>query len=73
MQPTMGVKQSKVDSCVFYVKRDRTLILIIGSHVDGGAIAGKPVDVLSFKTEIKGHFTIKESGRLHKHFRVWYN
>ena len=68
----MGMTQSKVDPCVFYLKRDNKLILLVGTHVDDCAIAGKPSDILAFKKEIKDYFTIKELGQLNKHLGVWY-
>lgn len=68
----VGLEQSKVDPCIFYVKKEGTLILLIGTHVDDCAVAGKPEDVEFFKSEIKKHFTIKELGILSKHLGVWY-
>ena len=68
----VGLEQSKVDPCIFYVKRNGKLILLIGTHVDDCAVAGKPEDVEFFKKEIKKQFTIKELGVLSKHLGVWY-
>ena len=45
----MGMTQSKVDPCVFYLKRDNKLILLVGTHVDDCAISEKPSDILAFK------------------------
>ena len=42
-------------------------MLLIASHVDDCAVAGKPNDVEWFKKEIKKYFTIKELGQLKKH------
>ena len=68
----VGLEQSKVVPCIFEVKKEGTLILLIGTHVDDCAAAGKPKDVEFFKSEIKNHFMIKELGTLSKHFGVWY-
>ena len=69
----VGLRQSKVDPCVFFIKKNNALILIIATHVDDCAIAGKPNDIKWFKNEIKKHFTIKELGPLKKHLGVWYD
>ena len=69
----VGLRQSKVDPCVFFIKENNALILIIATHVDDCAIAGKPNDIKWFKNEIKKHFTIKELGPLKKHLGVWYD
>ena len=63
---------TKVDPCIFYVKKKGKFVLLIGTHVDGCAVAGKPEDVEFFKKVIKKHFTIKELGTLSKHLGVWY-
>ena len=53
------------------MKKEGTLILLLGTHVDDSAVAGKPEDVEFFKSEIKTHFMMKELGTLSKHLRVW--
>jgi Reverse transcriptase (RNA-dependent DNA polymerase) len=68
----VGLEQSKVDPCVFFIKKQGELILLIGTHVDDCAVAGKPADIEWFKSAIKEHFTIKELGTLCKHLGVWY-
>ena len=45
----VGLEQSKVNPCIFYVKREGKLILLIGTHVDDCAVAGKPEDVEFFQ------------------------
>ena len=66
----VGLQQSKVDLCVFFIKENNTLILIIATHVDDCAFAGKQNDIKWFKNEIKKHFIIKELGPLKKHLGV---
>jgi hypothetical protein len=68
----VGLTQCQVDPCIFYLKRNGKLVLLIASHVDDCAVAGKPSDVEWFKNEIKKYFTIKELGQLKKHLGVWY-
>jgi Reverse transcriptase (RNA-dependent DNA polymerase) len=41
----VGLEQSKVDPCLFYVKKEGKLILLNDTHADDCAVAGKPRDV----------------------------
>ena len=68
----IGLRQSNVDPCVFYLKRNGLLVLLVTTHVDDCAVCGKPMDVDWFKTKLKKYFTIKEIGQLKKHLGVWY-
>ena len=69
---TVGITQSKVDPCIFYLKHDEKTILVVTTHVDDCAVAGKPQDINDFKQKLQKQFTIKELGKLNKHLGVWY-
>ena len=69
----IGMKQSKVDPCIFFLKRDLKLILIVCIYVDDCIVAGEQADVDWLKAEAKKHFTIKELGPIKKHLGVWYD
>ena len=69
----IGMKQSKVDPCIFYLKRDGVLVLLVCIYVDDCIVAGNQVDVDWLKSESKKHFTIKELGPIRKHLGVWYD
>ena len=58
----VGLTQSKVDQCIFYLQCDGKTVLVVATHVDDWAVAGKPQDRNDFKCEIKKQFTIKELG-----------
>ena len=68
----VGLTQSKIDPCVFYLKRGTELVLVVATYVDDCAVAGKQADVNWLKLEMKKHFTIKELGPIKKHLGVWY-
>ena len=68
----VGLTQSKVDPCVFFLKLKEEIVLIVAAHVDDCAIAGKQKWIDWFKREFKKHFTVKELGCLKKHLGVWY-
>ena len=68
----VGLTQSKVDPCVFFLKLKEEIVLIVAAHVDDCAIAGKQKWINWFKREFKKHFTVKELGCLKKHLGVWY-
>ena len=68
----VGLTQSKVDPCIFYLRHGGNTILVVATHVDDCAVAGKPQDINDFKQKIKKQFTIKELGKLSKHLGVWY-
>ena len=69
----IGLEKSKVDPCVFFMKKQGEMILIIGTtHNDDCAIAGKSPNIQWFKYLIEKYFTIKELCILHKHLGVWY-
>jgi hypothetical protein len=66
----IGLEQSKVDPCVFFMKKQGKMILIICPNVDDCAIAGKLSNVQWFISLIKKYFTIKGLGILHTHLGV---
>jgi hypothetical protein len=68
----VGLTQSKIDPCVFYLKRGTELVLVVATYVDDCAVAGKQADVNWLKLEMRKHFTIKELGPIKKHLGVWY-
>ena len=68
----VGLTQSQVDPCIFYLKKNDILVLIVATHVDDCAIGGTPADIQWFKDAIRKHFNIKELGVLKKHLGVWY-
>ena len=68
----MGLKQSRVDPCVFYQKREGILTLLLCTYVDDLAVTGTQADVNKFKLALKQYFNVKELGQLRKHLGVWY-
>jgi len=68
----MGLKQSRVDPCVFYEKREGILTLLLCTYVDDLAVTGTQADVNKFKLALKQYFNVKELGQLRKHLGVWY-
>jgi hypothetical protein len=69
----MKLIQSLVDPCLFYLKRNMTLVLLVGTHVDDQQVAGTYDAIRSFKQELATYFTIKELGPVKKHLGVYYN
>jgi len=69
----VGLTQSKTDPCVFYLKRDTELVLLVATYVDDCAVAGAQVEVNWLKSQMRKHFTIKGLGPLKKHLGVWYS
>ena len=69
---TIGMTQSRIDPCIFYLKRSGKTVLLVGTYVDDCAVAGRQKDVNWLKSEVKKFFTIKELGLLKKHLGVWY-
>ena len=57
----VGLTQSKVNTCIFYLKRDGKTILVVATHVDDCAVAGKPQNINDFKQKIQKQLTIKET------------
>ncbi len=66
----VGVVQSKVDLCVFYLKRNKVLVLLRCMCVDDIAVIGEQHEVDKFKANLKGCFNLKELGPLTKHLGV---
>jgi hypothetical protein len=64
--------QSRVDPCLFYLKRNGELILVVGTHVDDQQVAGAPSEIKSFKKEMSKWVAIKELGIVRKHLGVHY-
>jgi hypothetical protein len=69
----MTLIQSRVDPCLFFLKRDNKLVLIVGTHVDDQQVAGTPKERDSFKKEMARHVTIKPLGIVRKHLGVFYD
>ncbi len=70
----VGLTQSKVDPCVFYLKQNEALILLCCcTHIDDIPVIGEQHEVDIFKANLRGCFiNIKELGPLTKHLGVWY-
>ena len=64
----VGLKQSKVDPCIFYLKRDGKTILVVATHVDDCAVAGKPQDINDFKQKIQNSSQSRNWANL---TRIW--
>ena len=60
----IGLKQSNVDLCVFYLELDDLLALLVTTHMHDYAVCGKPDNLSWFKGKVKERFTIKEIGQL---------
>jgi hypothetical protein len=69
----MHLKQSRVDPCLFYLKRNGALVLLVGTHVNDQQVAGTNADITAFKRQLSSYFTIKELGVVKKHLGVFYN
>ena len=57
---------------MLFRSRDGKTILVVATHVDDCAVAGKPQNINDFKQKIQKQLTIKELGKLNKHLGVWY-
>ena len=64
--------QSKADPCVFFGFKDQELNIII-IYVNDTLLIGTPEAILVFKDKIQTHYTIKDFGKLKKHFGFWYD
>jgi hypothetical protein len=62
-----------VEPCIFFLKCDLKLVLIVCIYVDDCIVAGEQSDVDWLKAEAKKHFTIKELRPIKKHSGVWYD
>jgi hypothetical protein len=70
MEPNLT--QSRVDPCLFFLKKQGKLVLIVGTHVDDQQVAGTSSEIQMFKTEMSKWVTIKELGIVRKHLGVYY-
>ena len=74
LETKCGMKQSKVDPCIFYKKDEKTgeLLLILSIHVDDVIVAGMAEHLEDLKVKIKERFNITDLGQLKKHLGVNY-
>jgi hypothetical protein len=68
----MHLIQSRVDPCLFFLKRNDELVLIVGTHVDDQQVAGTPSEIKAFKFAMSKHVAIKQLGVVRKHLGVNY-
>ncbi len=67
------MEQSKVDPCLFMLRRSNGSILaLLVNYVDDRIIVGTPEAVRAIKSKVKATFTITELGPLRKHLGVQY-
>jgi hypothetical protein len=70
----IGMKNSKTDPCVFYLKDDNgETKLTVASHVDNCMMAGTKDALEQFKMDVKTRFNIADLGPLKKHLGIWHN
>lgn len=67
-----GCHQSKVDPCLFYVKKDNKVTALIVVYVDDCLLCGEPEAVQLIKDTIRLVFTIKDLGPISKYLGVTY-
>jgi hypothetical protein len=70
----IGMIQSKVDPCIFYLKEEGSKVpkLMVDVTVDDCAVAGRQSNVDWFMVELKKRFKITLGGRLKKHLGIDY-
>jgi hypothetical protein len=68
----VGMSQSKVDPCLFYIQTNGKITAMMVIHVDDCAIAGKKETVAEIKKAIAKQLSIKDEGCLSKHLGVSY-
>jgi len=68
----MGLKQCQTDPCVFYLRRDEEVKLILNVYCDDVLLSGFQDEIDEFKTNIKKHLKIKEIGKVKRHLGVDY-
>jgi hypothetical protein len=68
----VGMKNSKTDPCVFYLKDDNSETkLTVASHADDCTMAGTKDAMEQFKLNVKTRFNVTDLGLLKKHLGIW--
>ena len=68
----MGLQQCRTDPCVFYLRREGKVKLILNVYCDDILLSGIQSEIDTFKTNIKQHLKIKEIGKVKRHLGVDY-
>ena len=69
----MGLKQCRTDPCVFYLRKDEEVKLILNVYCDDVLLSGLQTEIDNFKSNIKRYLKIKEIGKVKRHLGVDYN
>jgi len=72
-QEGLTVEQSKIDPCLFYIRKGNTLTGMISLYVDDCIIAGPNEIVELLKKKISEEFNIKDLGSISKYLGVDYS